>query len=99
MPVLHLIAAATWEDVVPFIAMATVPLASAIAIMWKRNNTLQDKLLEQPEKLIPLAVQITGAASDLVTLAETVQDRTPTRAQIDRFNRNMERLARMAREK
>ena len=99
MQILNLLAAATWEDVVPFIAMATVPLASAIAVLWKRNNSLQDKLLEQAEKILPLSTQITGAVSDVVSLVEKVQERTPTQAQIDRFNRNLERLARMARER
>ena len=99
MQSLHLLAAATWEDVVPFIAMATAPLGSAIAILWKKNTALQDKLLEQAEKILPLATQITGAVSDVVVLVEKVQERTPTQAQIDRFNKNMERLSRMARER
>ena len=96
MQILNLLAAATWEDVVPFIAMATVPLASAIAVLWKRNNSLQDKLLEQAEKILPLSTQLTGALEDVVKLVEGVQKRTPTKAQMDRFSRNLERLARMA---
>lgn len=80
----------------PFIAMATVPLGSAIALLWRRNNILQDRLLEQAEKILPLSTQIVGAVSDVVVLVEKVQQRTPTKAQMDRFSRNLERLARMA---
>lgn len=94
-----LLAAATWDEVVPFIAMVSVPLCSVIGILYKRNNSLQDKMLEQAERIIPLATNLASAVTELSGLVDKIQGRSLTQQQVDRFNRNLERFVRVARQK
>ena len=97
--ILPLLAAATWEEVVPFIAMVSVPLCSVIGVLYKRNNALQDKMLEQAERIIPLATNLSSAVTELSGLVDKIQSRSLTQQQVDRFNRNLERFVRVARQK
>jgi hypothetical protein len=90
------LAECSWEQVVPFIGMASVPLVGAIGILWKQLLSVQTQLVEQAQTVFPLASGLSQSLPETASLIVGIQDRSPSKDQIDRFNRNIERLERMA---